>query len=342
MTSDDMNKLSIEQLLSHACNSVPNEDPIKYFNSMYGSISPTMIQEAVRVGRREVGKENKKNGKLASVYMTLGGDGINKSLFTGAIGTMLWLDEYLKQTANHFGISDADLETTLRVLRTVNLPQAFDAKFDENEGKMHEPSSCRHYAACLSSFVAWLTNGCTKVQCKGKQRSNMELVRYLTNISLNSFPAIPFTAYPIGNVKTNDPMELAERMSKVVDFSKYMTDESIAINQPKFVVLNESAPIVGIPGHPLGAMVIGQESNGVVEWMGLFTESEEFVKLCAKNGLTSKDVKKYMYMTSDAEHAKNLERGNPVAKFVDSQHFTKEMFKQKGKLFGVEDEEYVI
>jgi hypothetical protein len=175
----------------------------------------------------------------------------------------------------------------------------------------------------------------------------MELTRFLTGTALNSFPSIPYTAWFIGAVKTNDPMELAEKMSRVIDFNKYMTPESIVLNQPRFMIQNESAPLVGIVGHPLGNTVIGQSNNGNVEWLGLFTESEEFEKLCMKSGLTAKEVKKYMYMTGEQEHAKNLEKGVAIAKFVDSQHFTKDVFAMRHKLFGVyeeqkRDDDYVI
>ena len=334
-----MSDVSIEQKLYQALMTVPNEDPIEYFNCMYKTISPILIQDAVTIARKELPKENKKNGKPVNVYLTLGSDGNTRSLYTGAIGALLWLFDYIDIAGNAFNISKSDLETTKRVLRAIKLPQAFDAKFNEKENKLEESSSCRHYASFLASLVAWFTNGTTLVQCKKKLRSNMELTRFLTGMALNSFPSIPFTAYYIGSIKTNDMMDLAEHMSKIIDFSKYMTPESISLNQPKFVVQTDNAPLVGISGHPLANTIFGQENNGNVEWFGLFQDSEEFSKLCQKSGVTVKDVKKYMYQTSEKEHQRNLERGDRLAQFIQNQHFTKELFELRHKAYGLDNDE---
>ena len=334
-----MNTPTLEQQLLAAIQSVPNESPIEYFNSMYKSISPVMVQEAVRVAKKELIKENKKNGKPVNVYLTLGSDSMARSLYAGAIGSMLWLNDYISIAGPQFGVSESDIETTKKVLRACKLPQAFDARFNEQTGKIEESSSCRHYSSFLASFVAWLTSGTTLVQCKSKVRTNLELTRFLTGLALNNFPSIPFTAYYIGSIRSLDMMELAEKMSRIVDFNKYMTPESITLNQPRFVVQNESAPLVGIAGHPLANTIIGQESNGNVEWFGLFQESEEFSKICQKAGLTPKDVKKYMYQTTEKEHNRNLERGDKVAQFIQQQNFTKELYEMRLRNYGLEDEE---
>ena len=334
-----MNTPTLEQQLSAAIQSIPNEDPIQYFNSMYKSISPIMVQEAVRVAKKELVKENKKNGKPVNVYFTLGSDSMTRSLYTGAIGAMLWLNDYLSVAGERFNVSQSDIEVCKKVLRAVKLPQAFDAKFNEQTGQLESSSSCRHYSAFLSSFISWCTNGTSLVQCRNKLRTNLELTRYLTGLALGSFPSIPFTAYYIGSIRSLDMMELAEKMAKVVDFTKYMTPESITLNQPQFVVQNESAPLVGISGHPLANTILGQESNGNVEWFGLFQESEEFAKICQKAGLTPKDVKKYMYQTTEKEHRRNLEKGDKIAQFIQQQNFTKELYEMRLKNYGLDDEE---
>ena len=335
-TTNKMTELTIEQKLALAISSVPNEDPVPYFNSMYKSINPLLIQEAVRVAKKELQKENKKNGKPVNVYLTLGSDGNTRSLYTGLIGGLLWLFDYIDLAGPSFGVSATDMETTKKVLRAIKLPQVFDAKFNEQENKLEESSSCRHYATFMASFVAWLTNGTTLVTCKNKLRTNLELTRFLTGLALNSFPSIPFTAYYIGSIKSNDMMELAEKLSRIVDFNKYMTPESITLNQPKFVVQNESAPLVGISGHPLANTILGQENNGNVEWFGLFQESDEFTKLCQKAGITSRDVKKYIYQTTEEEHAKNLEKGDKVAQFIQQQTFTRDLFELRAKNYGID------
>ena len=330
----EANSINIEQVLS-AILTVPAEDPVKYFNSMYKSINPILVQEAVKDARRELQKENKKNGKPATVFMTLGSENMSRSLFTGAIATALWLPEYLDGVAEQAGISKQELEIAKKVLRAAKVPEAYDAKFDEAKDQFDASSSCRHYAAYLGSLCTWLSQGVTKIKCNGKQRSNLEMVRFLTGLSMNSFPSIPFTAYFIGNIKTTDHMELAEKMSKIIDFKKYMSDKSIELNEPKFVVQTESAPLIGIANHPLSNMVMAVENNGKVEWFGLFADSEEFEKVCRQNGTTVKDVKRYMFSTSDAEHTRNVAKQVPIAKFIESQPFTKELFNMRHKVFDI-------
>lgn len=337
-----VNTDTIEKVFSSIL-TVPAEDPVKYFNSMYKSINPVLVQEAVKDARRELQKENKKNGKPATVFLTLGAENMNRSLFTGAIAAALWLPEYLEGVAPSAGITQQELEITKKVLRAAKVPTVFDAKYDENKDAFEESSSCRHYAAYLGSICTWLTNGTTLVACREKQRSNLELVKFLTGLSLNSFPSIPYTAYFIGSIKTNDHMELAEKMSRVVDFRKYMSEKSIELNEPKFVIQNESAPLIGIANHPLSNMLMGTDNNGKVEWFGLFADSEEFEKLCRQNGTTIKDVKKYMFTTSEADHTRNVAKQVPIAKFIESQPFTQELFALRHKVFditsGIEQDE---
>lgn len=353
-------QLTFAELLQQSLLTIPNEDPVEYFNNMYKSINPALVQEAVRNARAEVAKESKKyeknkQCKLANVFLTLGADSLTQSLYTGVIGTLLWLSDYIDAAGERLGVSKNDIEITKRTLNTLRLPQAFDAKFDESTGELVASSSCRHYATFLSSFVSWATTGCTKVTCRVENggntpapsttptlRTNMELTRFLTNLALGSFPSIPFTAYFIGSTRVPDLMELAEKLARVIDFTKYMTPESITLNQPQFVVQNESAPLVGIIGHPLANTILGQESNGNVEWYGLYQESEEFAKICQRAGINSKDVKKYMYSVSENEHQKILEHGNTdpryrVAKFIESQSLTKEIYQLRNKTMSIDN-----
>jgi hypothetical protein len=133
-------------------------------------------------------------------------------------------------------------------------------------------------------------------------------------------------------------MNLAEKLSKIVNFNQFMTPEVIALNQPAFTVQTAGCPLVGISGHPLGNTVLGQESNGSVEWFGLFQESEEFSKLCTKAGFSVSDVKKYIYQTNHDEHIKNLENGVSIARFIKEQNFLKEAFDKSRKMLSLEDD----
>jgi len=331
--------MTFEQLLQSQLETVPIDDPIKYIDFMYASIHPGMVTLAVKDAKALVDKENKqknKQGTKANVFLTLGGDGNTKSLYTGAVGAMLWLQDYMPIAAEKFNISKDDLETTKRVLRSIGLPQTFDAKVDDTTEEYVAPSGCRHYATFLGSFVTWMTSavGCVSIRSK-KMKSNAELTKFLTNMALKSFPSIPFTSYYIGSTKTNDMMGLAEKMSRVINFTKYMTEESIMINQPMFVVQNENSPLVGISGHPLGGIIFGQgDGSSNTDWLGAFTDNEEFSNLCTKSGINIRDVKKYILQTNRQAHDKNISKGNPIALFIQSQNIMLQAFEKRHMHYG--------
>ena len=339
MDSNILN-LTFSQILQSKLHEIPTESPNEYLKYMYSTVHPGMVQLAVRDSKKILSRENKKSGKPVNVYLTLGSDGMTESLYTGAIAALLWLQEYIDIAKTTFNCTDAEIETTKKVLRTIGLPHPSDTRLDD-EGNIVAASTCRHYASFLGSLVQWLTTGVTSFKVQGKMKSNMELARFLSSVVLNNFPSLPFTAYYIGTVKTDDMMELTEKLSKTIDFSKFMTPESIELNQPKFVVQTENAPLVGISGHPLANMIYGQENNGNVEWFGLFQESEEFSKICIKAGVSSKDVKKYIYQTSWKEHQKKISEGNKLALFVQSQNIIKEVFEMRHKEYniGIEEED---
>lgn len=387
-----MEELTFAQKLNILLNEIPNEDPIDYFKYMYKTINVGTVRAAVESATNVLNKEKKTKGcNEANVYLTLGGDSNQRSLFTGFISGLLWLEQYINTSYDKFGVTKEDAETCKRVLRTMKLPSCGDIwretdeehekrtkpiiekinqireeelkheelkheedkedinrKFDEQIEMIHNTkynATCKHYASFLFSYITWLSTGETAFPSDTRIRSNMELSRFLTNTSLNSFPAIPYTVYYVGTVKTNDMANLAERLHSCFDFKKYMSDESITVNQPQFVVQNRYAPLVGIAGHPLGNIIYGYESNGKTEWYGLFTSSDEFEKICIKNGVSSKDIKKYIYQTDPETHKRNLLKNDPIAQFINSQRLAKEIFETRHKFYDIEglsDEQYEL
>lgn len=387
-----MEELTFAQKLNILLNEIPNEDPIDYFKYMYKTINVGTVRAAVESATNVLNKEKKTKGcNEANVYLTLGGDSNQRSLFTGFISGLLWLEQYINTSYDKFGVTKEDAETCKRVLRTMKLPSCGDIwretdeehekrtkpiiekinqireeelkheelkheedredinrKFDEQIEMIHNTkynATCKHYASFLFSYITWLSTGETAFPSDTRIRSNMELSRFLTNTSLNSFPAIPYTVYYVGTVKTNDMANLAERLHSCFDFKKYMSDESITVNQPQFVVQNRYAPLVGIAGHPLGNIIYGYENNGKTEWYGLFTSSDEFEKICIKNGVSSKDIKKYIYQTDPETHKRNLLKNDPIAQFINSQRLAKEIFETRHKFYDIEglsDEQYEL
>lgn len=338
-TNSSFAQLPFAQIIQAKLQEVPNEDPVKYMEYMYKTVHPGAVNVAINEGKRALIRENKKNGKPVNVYVTLGGDSMTQSLYTGAVSALLWLQDYIDASKASFGCSQAEVNTCKKVLRAIGLPHSSDAITDTKTGEITASSTCRHYASFLGSFVQWCTTGVTSVKVQGNMRSNLELSRYLTATALNNFPSIPYTAYYIGSIKTDDMMELTEKLSRTVDFNRFMTPEALELNQPKFVVQTDNAPLVGIAGHPLANVIYGQESNGSVEWFGLFQESEEFSKLCIRAGVSVKDVKKYIYMTSWNDHQRKITEGNKMALFVQSQAFVKEVFELRHSTYGINDDQ---
>lgn len=345
MSADD----SFAKLLESKLQTIPDEEPNKFIKYMYSTVHPGMLNLAI-IDAKEMlerisnnSSEGTENTKLYNVYFTLGTEGLQQSLYNGALGALLWLQDYIDIAKTSFGCSDKEIEITKQVLRKINLPHITDVIVNPKTGEINSTSNCRHYAAFLGSFVQWLTTGTTSFKIDGPMRTNYEVCKFLTSLSLNSFPSIPFTAYYVGQVRTNDQMETSEQLSKIIDFSKYMTVESISVNQPKFVIQPVNAPLISITGHPLSDMVYGNtSSDGNIEWLGLFNESEEFAKVCANSGLSIKDVKKYIYQTSYDKHKQNLSNGDKIAMFINSQGFIKELFELRHSENETEDMSYDI
>ena len=109
--------------------------------------------------------------------------------------------------------------------------------------------------------------------------------------------------------------------------TKYMSNESYIINEPKFVVTTNNAPIVSVVGHPLTETFAVKTEDGESKWLGLFVETEEFAKLCAQSGITVNQLKKYIITTSEEQHVSNLEKHDPIAEFINKQKITNEIFK---------------
>ena len=121
-------------------------------------------------------------------------------------------------------------------------------------------------------------------------------------------------------------------MGKLIDFKKYMTPESIMLNEPKFVVQTDNSPIVGVVSHPLTNTVVGQTTgSGGFEWLGLFEASDEFEKICVSNGFTSQEVKKYLLGVDKQTHMKNVQKRDKIALFVESQHIVKQALELREK-----------
>jgi hypothetical protein len=321
--------MTFEQLVSSAIRQIPTEDPTEFIKDMYRTISKPTIDHVISEGKKRLQYENKKNGKPVNCYLALGSDGNTKSLFTGVICALLWLREYLEDVVDLVQISPQDLEVTKRVLNAAMIPTCFDAHFDETTGEMKKSSSSRHYASVLASFVRWATNGCTMIKTGNKVRSNLEVGRFLTSNALGSvFPSLPFTVYLLGQIKTNDIMDLTEQMGRVINFNDFMSQESIVLNQPRFIVQTDNAPLVGIAGHPLVTSLIGQQNDGNVEWLGLFVNSEEFNRKCLEYGASTTEVRKYFVENDIASHRKLLQQGNKLASMIEKTKYMHDIFEQ--------------
>lgn len=343
---------SIEQCLTNLCNyastlgSHPEcSDPRRGMNHMYKTLNPAAIDAAVCAGRKAlaqlitVGKQGvtsktlaARNEKDVDIYFTIGGDGNTYDMFEGAISSATFIPEYVQMAgeSGKYGITPDEVKTTLKVLRTIGLPRTIDSVTNEH-GKLI--NSTGYYTAYLTALMKWLST-CRSIKqsaimnegMKHEQKdliptfTNMEISRWLTSIAMNKLPSVPFTTFYIGKIPTSDPAYIASKMSSSVDFRKYMTDESITINMPQFVVSTGGDPVVGIAGHPLVTRLYGNINSGNTEWYGLFQSGEEFEKIALSNGLTVSEIQAYMATTSYEQYQIDLAKGdNPIAKFISEQ-----------------------
>lgn len=348
---------AFEQILASIVSGVPDQDPMECLNDMYRAINPLIIQDAaialkeemVRESKKEPKKESKKGSddmnerKLVNAYMTFGSDSMTRSFYQGNVATLLWLPEFVEESAARMGISEQDKETTLRVLRALHLPTIETGVWQSTTGI--KASSGKWFTIYLSSLTKWLSSprfiGKNQTNTEIREgastntvRSNLEIARLITSAALNGYPSVPFAAYYLGSTHTQDPLGLAERLSQQVDFTKYMTPDNIQINQPKITVQYDMTPIVGMIGHPLAMNVLGQndQDNNCI-WMGIFSQTEEFSKLCQRAGFTTKSVKDYIIMTPTSVHAERVLKGDPIAVFIDKQVVLQTAYTDARKAF---------
>ena len=314
----------IRAYLTGLISSVSTENPLEYFHTLYDSVNPIMIKNALAASRDLLKKSNQKQGretKDANCFLCIGGDNINEMFIQGIIAALLWLPKYIDDATEVFQISRDDVETVKKVLTKINLPRVFDAHdyIKQNEDGTKEtikikPSNLRHYASFLTAIIKWATTTCTDFR-QETPRSNLELVRYLAATAMNSFPSIPFSSYYVGTVKTNDYMKLTEKLNKSIKFDEYMSSLSLHINQPRFIVSINDAPLVGVSGHPLSPLLVGMYSpdTDTAEWLGIYAQNNEFERLCTEAGFSTDEIRNYVLGTTLEKHKQILT--TPAAKF---------------------------
>ena len=304
------------------------ENPLEYANRMYQTVNPEAMRAIVKDAKQLLNKENSRSGKDVDVYILLGGETNYEKMFDGLIGGMIYLFDYIDIAAEVKHLNKKDVETTKNLLRSIDLPMRAD-----------EHTSCRHFSQLIQSFLQWLTFGFTQGKIEGKVKNNYEVTRFIRATALEQFPAIPPTVYHIDKTKTSNPFKLAEKLQNNFRFTNYMSKASLQLNEPRFVVAANGAPLVFQSGHPLANNYIGIEKDGETEWLGIFTESEEFNRICMEQGVSMKEVKMYMMENTMETHLANLKKGkNPIAKFIESQNLAKVMFEQKVKNYNINGE----
>ena len=131
-----MEDLTFEQIISSAIRQIPTEDPTEFIKDMYRTISKPAIDYFISEGKKKLQYEHNKNGKPVNCYLALGSDGNTRSLFTGMICGMLWLQDYLQDICELEKISKQDLAITNKVLNAAMIPTCFDAHFDDTDGEI--------------------------------------------------------------------------------------------------------------------------------------------------------------------------------------------------------------
>lgn len=336
-------ELTFQELLGAYLGKIYPINPVEYFDKIYASINPGMMIEAIQEAKTIVEAENNKKakkGEQANVFVTLGGENLTQNFYTGVISTLIWLPNYIKEVSEKLQLSSHETDICLKMLKECKLPQIHDVYNTtvNNVNVTVNPSNTRHYAAFLSSIISWMNSGVTDFQVKGSMKTNGELCKYLSALAVDSFPSVPFASYYIGSCKTNDIFALSEKIGKSFDWTKYMTTDCYMLNEPKFVVTTDNAPIVSIAGHPLTDTFIAEIKDGDAKWVGLFIETEEFAALCAKEGLSTTMIKKYIINNTLQQHKDNLEKKDEIALFLEKNKIVKQCFDLRQKFSCLENQ----
>ena len=319
--------LSIAQVINSLISEIAPDDPLQYLEKMYDSVNPAFIEFAIDKGKEKVSKLNNKKGtKEANVFFTLGQENATRARIEGFFSGLLFIEDYIRTRGEANNVTQSEIKTYTDVLRKMGFPQVVDAY---TNGVKYD---IRSYEAILSAYLLWLSNG-SLANTPGARvtRSNKEVCQCLTASALDSYPAVPFTAYYLGTIKTNeDVLTLAEKMYKDSNFDSYISKEFSQINEPKYIVATSNAPIINVVNHPLGVMTYGMTdaNKQTVDWFSAFSSSPEFAKLAAASNITPKDISKYMITTSFEQHQRNLQLGNPIAKFINSQKICGEIYSR--------------
>ena len=327
--------LNIAEVINSLIKEMPTEDPLKYLGNMYDSVNPAFISFAISKAKEKIQELNNKKGtKECQVFFEMGQENISRARISSFFSGILFIEDYIRSKGPTLGLTPSEIKTFTDVMRRVGLPTLTDAY--TQDGPVY---STKTYDAVLSSWLIWMSRASiVNRQGSDTMRSNREVCDVLTSSALNSYPGIPFTAYYIGTIKTNEDIPtIAEKLYKGTKFDKYISDEFAAINEPKFVAMTSNAPVTAIALHPLvfNATGITDANSNTVEWISGYCNNNEFTKLCMKNNLTPKQVSIYMLSTSLEHHQRNLESKHPIATFINEQGITKAIYEQLRKSDGL-------
>ena len=322
------------ELINAIMSTISPDDPFKYLEQMY-SCSPAFIQTAVINGKEKLAKiNNKKGSNVVDVYFTLGNENMTRSRISGFFSGLLWIEDYIREKKDALKITNAELNTFSKVLNKANIPTISAMRDVLEVGEKPKVQTLRTYAACLGSYAIWLSRASLANKSGSKvTRSNVEACNLLTAGCLNSYPALPFTSYYLGTIKTNeDVLAISEKMYKESRFDDYITDEFAQINAPSFLVCKAGSPVVNCVNHPLCMKTIGlTSSNGPdsnITWHAGYAHAREFDQLCQKHNTSSAAVSKYIITTSWEQHQENVRKNDPLALFIEKQKIVKEIYER--------------
>ena len=323
------------QVLNSIIANISPDNPLQYLEHLYDGVNPAFIDVALEEGKKQVAAlNNKKGANDMNVYFTLGRESANRARISGFFSALLWIEDYVNTKGDDNGLTQDEKKTFTTVLRKMHLPQVV-----ESLCRPGQVFTVKSYAACLAHYLLWLSKG-SPANSQGAEvmRSNKEVSDLITSSTLDSYPAVPFTAYYLGTIKTNDDtLTLSEKLYKDMRFDKYVTDAFISANEPSFVVTSPNAPLVSTVLHPLCYQTVGVPDNNSrkIDWFSGFTGTKQFEDICMKNNVTSKAVAKYMLQTSLEKHEKNVQAGQPIAKFIHDMKIMGDVYERLRKSDGL-------
>ena len=283
------------------------DSPVVSFDEYYSRINPVMYLDMFDQTMVCLGKMPKAiipTDKTVHVFLEFGGDTPTEEFYNGFTAAMLYLREFIGKKHVDGVVSTDELQTVMDVFDRINLPSS---------GGMHKATHV--YADLMVSLTEWLSQK-SLFSTEGF-KSNYEFCKFLSKYMCEYLPGIPFASYYVGSFESKNQLKDTESFTLDIDFTKFMNDVQIKINNPRVVLRNASSPVTATSIHPLTETAICQKNGVTPEWITAYKNGDEIKRWCKEDGIDFNELNRYTLTTPKNKHMENLANKHPIAVFID-------------------------